>query len=149
MASKEIHETGERSWIEHLNNVIYAYSITVHSSTNKSKFMLFFGQPVEENAADTQWILEIASDVHEEFIETLTTITTIIADDLGSDSRVLSDINFDKEDFDMNTKTKRAPFDSFYDNSVFTVTAILMNNMIEVKNNDGDTRTVFSGVTKR
>ncbi|TBT96774.1 hypothetical protein CWI39_3426p0010 [Hamiltosporidium magnivora] len=45
MASKEIHETGERSWIEHLNNIIYAYSITVHSSTNKSKFMLFFGQP--------------------------------------------------------------------------------------------------------
>ncbi|TBT98670.1 hypothetical protein CWI36_2284p0010, partial [Hamiltosporidium magnivora] len=54
-----------------------------------------------------------------------------------------------KKDFDMNTKTKRALFDSFYDNSVFTVTAILMSNMIEVKNNDGDTRTVFGGVIKR
>ncbi|TBU08931.1 hypothetical protein CWI39_0126p0070 [Hamiltosporidium magnivora] len=49
----------------------------------------------------------------------------------------------------MNTKTKRAPSDSFYDNSVFTVTAILMNNMNEVKNNDGDTKTVFRSVIKR
>ncbi|TBT97596.1 hypothetical protein CWI37_2173p0010 [Hamiltosporidium tvaerminnensis] len=68
----------------------------MHSATNKSPFMLFFGQPgfnnplfgsvivqnevstmvpaididpgivlVEENAADTQWNLEIASDIHE------------------------------------------------------------------------------------
>ncbi|TBU02954.1 hypothetical protein CWI39_1058p0030 [Hamiltosporidium magnivora] len=103
----------------------------------------------EENAEKTQWSLEIASDVHEEFTETHTTITTIIADDLGNDSKIRSDINFDKEDFDMNTKTKRAPFDSFYDNSVFTVTAILMNNMIEGKNNDCGPRTVFRGVIKR
>ncbi|TBU20970.1 hypothetical protein CWI38_0004p0050 [Hamiltosporidium tvaerminnensis] len=78
-------------------------------------------------------------------------VTNIIADDLEIDNNISSEIclmrsSFDKKkDFDMNTKTKRAPFDSFYDNSVFTVTAILMSNMIEVKNNDGDTRTVFRG----
>ncbi|TBT98563.1 hypothetical protein CWI36_2330p0010 [Hamiltosporidium magnivora] len=57
--------------------------------------------------------------------------------------------SFDKKkDFDMNAKTKRAPFVSFYDNSVFTVTAILMNNIIEVKENDKYTRTVFRGLIK-
>ncbi|TBT98019.1 hypothetical protein CWI39_2626p0010 [Hamiltosporidium magnivora] len=65
--------------------------------------------------------------------------------DLSTEDQVL----IKKKDFDMNTKTKRVPFDSFYDNSVFTVTAILMSNMIEVKNNDGDTRTVFGAVIKR
>ncbi|TBT99347.1 hypothetical protein CWI36_2010p0020 [Hamiltosporidium magnivora] len=74
--------------------------------------MLFFRQPVEndariivhsididsdmvlaeENAADTQWILEIASDVHEEFTETVTTTTTIIADDLEIDNKIRSDV---------------------------------------------------------
>ncbi|TBU09524.1 hypothetical protein CWI36_0022p0050, partial [Hamiltosporidium magnivora] len=44
----------------------------------------------EENAADTQWILEIASDVHEEFTETVTTTTTIIADDREIDSKIRS-----------------------------------------------------------
>ncbi|KAK1350129.1 hypothetical protein LUQ84_001112 [Hamiltosporidium tvaerminnensis] len=44
---------------------------------------------VEENATDTQWILEIASDVHEEFTET---VTTIIADDLGSERKIRSDV---------------------------------------------------------
>ncbi|TBU20467.1 hypothetical protein CWI38_0066p0030 [Hamiltosporidium tvaerminnensis] len=42
----------------------------------------------EENAGDTQLILEITSDVHEEFTETVTTKTTIIADDFGSDSKI-------------------------------------------------------------
>ncbi|TBU21011.1 putative methyltransferase [Hamiltosporidium tvaerminnensis] len=45
---------------------------------------------VEENAADTQWILEIASDVHEEFTETVTTTTTIKADDREIDSNIRS-----------------------------------------------------------
>ncbi|TBU00672.1 hypothetical protein CWI36_1565p0010, partial [Hamiltosporidium magnivora] len=45
----------------------------------------------EENAADTQWILEIASDLHEEVAETVTTITTIIADDHESDGNIRSD----------------------------------------------------------
>ncbi|KAK1347447.1 hypothetical protein LUQ84_003209 [Hamiltosporidium tvaerminnensis] len=47
---------------------------------------------VEENAADTQWILEIASDVHEEFTETVTTTTTIKADDREIDSKIRSDV---------------------------------------------------------
>ncbi|TBU08824.1 hypothetical protein CWI39_0138p0010 [Hamiltosporidium magnivora] len=44
---------------------------------------------VEENAAYTQWSLEIGSYVHEEFTETL---TTVIADDLASDRKIRSDI---------------------------------------------------------
>ncbi|TBU02351.1 hypothetical protein CWI36_1134p0010, partial [Hamiltosporidium magnivora] len=37
-----------------------------------------------------------------------------------------------KGDFDVNTKTKRTPSDSFYDDSVFTVTNIFIGNMIDV-----------------
>ncbi|TBT97166.1 hypothetical protein CWI36_3095p0010, partial [Hamiltosporidium magnivora] len=123
----------------------------------------------EENAADTQWILEIASDVHDEFTETVNTATIIIAEDFGSDSKIFLDVakhfkNYReriivnnnsnnqvliKKRLHMNTKTKRAPFGSFYENSVLTVTVILMNNMIEGENNDGDTRTVFKGIIKR
>ncbi|KAK1349254.1 hypothetical protein LUQ84_001435 [Hamiltosporidium tvaerminnensis] len=109
--------------MEHLNNSVYAYNRTIHSTTNKSPFMLFFEQPgfknpfsrsiiieneastivpaidldpdivlVEENAAGTQWILEIASDVHEEFAETVNTATIIIAEDFGSDSKIFLDV---------------------------------------------------------
>ncbi|TBT98498.1 hypothetical protein CWI36_2362p0010 [Hamiltosporidium magnivora] len=45
---------------------------------------------VEENAADTQWSIEIASYVNEEFTETVTITTTIIAGDFGSDSKIRS-----------------------------------------------------------
>ncbi|TBU20527.1 hypothetical protein CWI38_0057p0070 [Hamiltosporidium tvaerminnensis] len=95
---------------------------------------------VEENAADTQWILEIASD------------SKIRSDQQSNEFKKylsIGDQVLIKKNLDMNTKTKRAPSDSFYDNSVFTVTAILMNNMIEVKNNDSDTKTVFRSVIKR
>ncbi|TBU04328.1 hypothetical protein CWI37_0151p0040 [Hamiltosporidium tvaerminnensis] len=44
---------------------------------------------VEENAAYTQWSLEIGSYVHEEFTETL---TTVIADDLASDRKIRSEL---------------------------------------------------------
>ncbi|TBU01184.1 hypothetical protein CWI36_1415p0010 [Hamiltosporidium magnivora] len=102
---------------------IASKKIVRNSATNKSPFMLFFGQPgfnnplfgsvivqnevstmvpaididpgivlVEENAADTQWNLEIASDIHEEFTPTVTTTTIIIDDDLGCDNNICSDV---------------------------------------------------------
>ncbi|TBU01783.1 hypothetical protein CWI36_1261p0020 [Hamiltosporidium magnivora] len=172
----KLHKTGGRRWIEHLNNIVYAYKRTIHvPSIDIDPDMVL----AEENAADTQWILELASDVREEFTETVTTTTTIIADELGSDSKIGSDVakhfkNYreriiesnnsnklkrnlsfgdqfliKKKDFDIYTKTKRAPFDSFYDNLVVTVTAYLLINMIEVKKNDGDTGIVVRGVIKR
>ncbi|TBU05431.1 hypothetical protein CWI39_0679p0010 [Hamiltosporidium magnivora] len=39
-----------------------------------------------------------------------------------------------KNNFDMNTKTKRAPFDYFYDDSVFKVLNGFSSNMIELEN---------------
>ncbi|TBU13246.1 hypothetical protein CWI38_0490p0010 [Hamiltosporidium tvaerminnensis] len=47
---------------------------------------------VEENTADTQWILEIASDLYEEFTETVTTTTTIITDEFEIDSKIRTDV---------------------------------------------------------
>ncbi|TBU12947.1 hypothetical protein CWI38_0577p0020 [Hamiltosporidium tvaerminnensis] len=82
-------DTDGRTWIEHLNNVVYAYNRTI---------------PTKENAAKHNG-----------------STTTIIANDLEIDSKIRSD----------------RLLNLFYDFSVFTVTAILMNNMIEVKNNDG------------
>ncbi|TBT99605.1 hypothetical protein CWI38_1198p0010 [Hamiltosporidium tvaerminnensis] len=47
-----------------------------------------------------------------------------------------------KKDLRINTKTKRTPFDYFYDDSVFTVTNIFIGNMIELENVNAEKRTV-------
>ncbi|TBU12726.1 hypothetical protein CWI38_0085p0060 [Hamiltosporidium tvaerminnensis] len=183
--AKKLHETDGRRWIEHLNNVVCAYNRIIHSATNKSLFMQFFGQPgfnnplsrsiiveneasmivpaididpdtvlAEENAADTQYILEIASNIRSDVAKNFKKYRERIIESNNSnklkrDLSIGDQVLIKKKDLDMNTKIKKAPFDSFYDNSVFTVIAILMNNMIEVKNNDGDIRIVFRGVIKR
>ncbi|TBU10167.1 hypothetical protein CWI38_1971p0010 [Hamiltosporidium tvaerminnensis] len=98
--AKKLHETGGIRWVEHLNNFVYAYNRTIYGTTNKSPFMLFFRQPVENDARIivhfiniySDMILEIASDIHEEFTETVTTTTTIIADDLEIDNKIRSDV---------------------------------------------------------
>ncbi|TBU09140.1 hypothetical protein CWI39_0101p0030 [Hamiltosporidium magnivora] len=98
-------------WSEHINNVVCAYNRRIHGVTNKSPFMLFFGQPGFNNPLsrsilvknepstivpaidiDPDIDLEIASDVHEEFTETVTTTTTVIAYDLEIDSKIRSDV---------------------------------------------------------
>ncbi|TBU12639.1 hypothetical protein CWI38_0685p0020 [Hamiltosporidium tvaerminnensis] len=81
-------------WSEHINNVVCAYNRRIHGVTNKSPFMLFFGQPVPAIDIDPDIVLdlEIASDVHEEFTETVTTTTTVIAYDLEIDSKIRSDV---------------------------------------------------------
>ncbi|TBU11302.1 hypothetical protein CWI38_1276p0020 [Hamiltosporidium tvaerminnensis] len=109
--AKKLHETGGRRWIEHLNklfvHIIEHYIIqqtnlhlcfssdNQHNNENEASMIVpaIDIDPdivlVEENATDTQWILEIASDVHEEFTET---VITIIADDLGSERKIRSDV---------------------------------------------------------
>ncbi|TBU20377.1 hypothetical protein CWI38_0082p0060 [Hamiltosporidium tvaerminnensis] len=98
---------------EDINNVVCAYNRRIHGVTNKSPFMLFFGQPGFNNPLSRSILvknepstivpaididpdivldLEIASDVHEEFTETVTTTTTVIAYDLEIDSKIRSDV---------------------------------------------------------
>ncbi|TBU20405.1 hypothetical protein CWI38_0076p0080 [Hamiltosporidium tvaerminnensis] len=111
----KLHETGGKGWIEHLvitihkatnkspfmlffeqpglNNLL-SRSIIVENEAGKIVPAIDIDPDIvsaEENAADTQWILEIASDLHEEVAETVTTITTIIADDHESDGNIRSD----------------------------------------------------------
>ncbi|TBT97029.1 hypothetical protein CWI37_2555p0010 [Hamiltosporidium tvaerminnensis] len=95
---------------------------------------------VEENAADTQWILEIASD---------SKIRSDVAKHFKKHRERIIESNNQMNSRNICLLEIKAPSDSFYDNSVFTVTAILMNNMNEVKNNDSDTKTVFRSVIKR
>lgn len=54
-----------------------------------------------------------------------------------------------KKDFDMNPTTRRQPFESFYEDSPYTVVSFHNNNMIELKDNNGNTKTVFRGVIKK
>ncbi|TBT99833.1 hypothetical protein CWI36_1832p0010 [Hamiltosporidium magnivora] len=116
---------------------------------------------VENEASTMMPAIDIDPDMPRNCL--VTTRTTIIADGLEIECKIRSDgakhfknnreiilesnnsnklkrdlsirnqVLIKKNEFDRNTKTKRAPFDSFYDNSVFTVAGILMNNMIEVK----------------
>ncbi|TBU08188.1 hypothetical protein CWI38_2294p0010 [Hamiltosporidium tvaerminnensis] len=98
--AKKFHDTDGRRWMEHFNNFVYAYTRTIHGATNKSLFMPFFRQPGFNNTLsgsiiidpDMVLILEIASDVHEEFTETVNTTTTIITDDLEIDSKIRLDV---------------------------------------------------------
>jgi hypothetical protein len=54
-----------------------------------------------------------------------------------------------KKDFDMNPDTKKAPFDSFFEKDNFEVVALLTNNMVQIKDTNNDSRTVFKGVIKK
>lgn len=54
-----------------------------------------------------------------------------------------------KKDFDTNPGTKKLPFDSFYENSIYSVTDFLENNRIRVQDENGNTKTVFKGVIKK
>ncbi|TBT97657.1 hypothetical protein CWI37_2144p0010 [Hamiltosporidium tvaerminnensis] len=135
-------EACERRRIEHLNNVVYAYKRYVNSFNNSLSESII----VENEASTIVPAIDIDHDI----------IRSDVAKNFKKhrkriiESKNSNEFNFDdKKDFDMNTKTKSAPFDSFYVNFIFKVIAILMNNMIKVKNKDGETRKVFRGVTKR
>lgn len=55
-----------------------------------------------------------------------------------------------KKDFDMNISTKRKPFESFYEENVYTVVSLLSNNMVELKSNtNGEIRSVYKGTIKK
>ncbi|TBU03900.1 hypothetical protein CWI36_0843p0010 [Hamiltosporidium magnivora] len=55
---KKLPETGGTKWIKHLNNVVCAYNRKINSATNKSPFMLFFGQPGFNNPLSRSIIVE-------------------------------------------------------------------------------------------
>ena len=54
-----------------------------------------------------------------------------------------------KKDFDMNPGTKKQPFESFYEDSTYIVTSFHNNNMVELKDSNGNIKTVFRGVIKK
>ncbi|TBU05400.1 hypothetical protein CWI36_0308p0010 [Hamiltosporidium magnivora] len=84
--------------MKHLNIVVCVYNRTIHGATNKYPFMLFFGQPGFNNPLPRSIIVENEANpgnrlgIHEEFTETVTTTTTIIADYLEINSKIRSDI---------------------------------------------------------
>ena len=54
-----------------------------------------------------------------------------------------------KKDFDKNPNTKRAIFESFYENSIYIV-ANIPNNMVELTNSENRVKkTVFKEVIKK
>ncbi|TBU11988.1 hypothetical protein CWI38_0947p0010 [Hamiltosporidium tvaerminnensis] len=139
------------------NDVTWAYNRAIHSASNKSAFQPFNDQlvfiifffvvfdngykrlfsiweleidPVIYNEVNKPYYLAsypktTASEIYKN-LETDTEIQKTIRNLLFGDKVLL------KGDFDVNTKTKRTPSDSFYDDSVFTVTNIFIGNMIDV-----------------
>ncbi|TBT98815.1 hypothetical protein CWI37_1583p0010 [Hamiltosporidium tvaerminnensis] len=85
------------------------------------------------------WIYNLLSGntVTEELKDDLVFVDETIHMNIETDTEVnllIGDKVLLKNNFDMNTKTKRAPFDYFYDDSVFTVTNGFSSNMIELEN---------------
>ena len=55
-----------------------------------------------------------------------------------------------KKDFDANTKTKKLPFDSFYENADYVTVALLNNNMVTIEDQKSkEKRNVFKGIIKK
>lgn len=55
-----------------------------------------------------------------------------------------------RRDFDMNPSTKRQSFESFFEKSIYRITNILNNNMLELVDvESGEFRTVFKGKVKK
>lgn len=42
--AKTLHNTHSTRWIDHLDNVVYKYNISIHQATRQSPFKLFFGR---------------------------------------------------------------------------------------------------------
>ncbi|TBU10327.1 hypothetical protein CWI38_1847p0010 [Hamiltosporidium tvaerminnensis] len=127
--TKKLHETGEGRRIEHLNNVVYVYNRSVYSFNNSLSESII----VENEASTIVPDIDIDPDI------------VLIRSDVAKNFKTHRKRIIESK----NSNEFNAPFDSFYVDFVFKVIAILMNNMIEVKNNDGVTSKVFRGVIKR
>ncbi|TBU13042.1 hypothetical protein CWI38_0550p0030 [Hamiltosporidium tvaerminnensis] len=126
--AKKLHETSVRKLIEYRKNVVYSYKRTINSFNNTISGIII----VENEASTMMPAIDIDPDMHfKNYREII--IESNNSNKLKRDLSIKNQVLIKKNEFDRNTKTKRAPFDSFYDNSVFTIAGILMNNMIEVK----------------
>jgi IS30 family transposase len=43
--AKKLHENDSLKWSDFLTKIVYAYNVSIHQSTRKSPFQLFFGRP--------------------------------------------------------------------------------------------------------
>ena len=94
--------------------------------------------------------IELREDVLSHFSRYKQRIVDNSNSNLIKNSISIGDLVIIKKDFDMNPRTRRSPFDSYFEDPNFTVTRILGNNMIELKNTvTNEIRAVSKGLIKK
>ncbi len=94
--------------------------------------------------------IELREDVLSHFSRYKQRIVENCNSNLIKNSISIGDLVIIKKDFDMNPRTRRSPFDSYFEDPNFTVTRILGNNMIELKNTvTNEIRAVSKGLIKK
>ncbi|KAI5148435.1 hypothetical protein ENBRE01_0316 [Enteropsectra breve] len=147
---REINELGEQTSInEEEVSTETQYPVWNLDDQNSEPFI------VDEMDAEVLENEDVVTEIHDSVMRHFNSYSKKVANDANSNfQRRLfdeGDVVMIAKDFDNNQRTRRRPFDSFYEDGLFTVVQLLDNNRIKVENIDDpeDIRYVSKGQIKK